>query len=151
VIGESVTVGSDLRLGVPPGGNGGPPAPLRVKAGRPLDVPVRWEALGAIPNVTRELMVVGALSAPGGDTLSEPRRPGDWSAPLPFWQAGEVVDQRLRLDVPPNTPSGTYSLTVRVYARDLARGGASEPGASSARPRGRPIAELSLGSVTVTP
>jgi hypothetical protein len=151
VTGETVTVGSDVRVGVLPGRNGGPPAQLRVRAGRPLDVPLRWEALGVTPNVDRELLVVGVLSAPGGDVLSEPRRPGDWLAPLPFWQSGEVIDQRLRLDVPPNTPTGSYPLIVRVYARDLARGGASESGASSARPRGRPVAELSLGSVTVIP
>lgn len=150
VIGEGATVGADLRVGVPPGRNGGPPAPLEVKAGRSLDVPLRWEALGATPNVGRELLVVAVLSAPGGEILSEPRRPGEWFTPLPFWQAGEVVDQWLRLDVPPNTPTGPYPLTVRVYARDLARGGASESGASAARPRGQPVAELSLGDVTVT-
>jgi hypothetical protein len=149
--GEDVTIGSDVRLSVPLDRNGGPLGPLRVKAGRPLDVPLRWEQLAALPNADRELQVVAALGAPSGDIISEVRRPGDWFAPLPFWQAGEVVEQRLRLEVPQRTPTGSYPLSVRVYARDLAGGGASESGASSARPRGRPVAELSLGTVTVTP
>jgi hypothetical protein len=83
--------------------------------------------------------------------MSEPGRPGDWFAPLPFWQQGEVVDQRLRIAVPAGTIPGLYPLTVRVYSRELARGGAVEPGASSTRLRGRPIEELPLGSVMVTP
>jgi hypothetical protein len=133
-----------------PGRNDGPPDPLQVKAGRSVDVPLRWEQIGVAPDLGRELQAVAVLTAPSGDLLSEVGRPGDWFAPLPFWQAGDIVHQRLRLHVPSNIPAGSYPVSVRVYARDLARGGAGEPGASSARPRGRPVAELSLGSVTVT-
>jgi hypothetical protein len=104
-----------------------------------------------MPNVDRELVVVCVLKAPGGELLSEPARPGDWFSPMPFWQTGEVVEQRLRIAVPPRTPPGSYPLSIRVYGRDLARGGAAEPGAAASRPRGRPIAELTVGDVTVTP
>jgi hypothetical protein len=70
---------------------------------------------------------------------------------MPFWQLGEVVEQRLRIAVPSSVSPGSYPLSIRVYARDLARGGAVEPGASTARLRGRPIAELVLGQVTIAP
>jgi hypothetical protein len=147
---QGVMVGPTLRLGPQPGRNDGPPDPLSVKAGRALDVPLRWEQTGAAPDVSRELQAVAVLAAQSGELLSEVGRPGDWFAPLPFWQAGDVIHQRLRLNVPRNVPTGSYPLSIRVYVRDLARGGASEPGASSARPRGSPVAELSLGTVTVT-
>src|SRR5207237_6662607 len=107
-----------------------------------LDLPLRWQALSVTPNVDRDLLAVGAVRAPAGDLLAEPGRPGDWFSPLPFWQHDEVVEQRLRISVPARTPPGSYPLSVRVYSRELARGGAVEPGASSARPRGRPTEEL---------
>jgi len=144
----SVDISSEVRLNALPTRMG---SPLRARAGGALDLPLRWDALAATPNVDRELVVVGVLRAPGGEVLTEPGRPGDWFSPMPFWQAGELVEQRLRLAVPARTPPGSYPLSVRVYARDLARGGAAEPGASSSRPRGRPVAELAVGDLTVTP
>jgi hypothetical protein len=119
--------------------------------GDSVDVALRWAATSSTPGVDRELVVVAGLATPAGEVVSGPRRPGDWFSPLPFWQNGDVIEQRIRLSLPASVPPGTYPLAVRVYARDLARGGASEPGASTARPRGRPVAELSLGSVTVDP
>lgn len=121
------------------------------RAGGPLDVVLRWEATESAPDLEHELLVVAALATPGGDLLSEPGRPGEWFAPLPFWQRGDLVEQRLRIVLPASLAPGRYALTARVFQRDLARGGASEPGASSARVRGRPAVEVPLGEVTVLP
>jgi 6-pyruvoyl-tetrahydropterin synthase related domain len=145
---EAVTVGSDMRLSAPADATD---RQIRARPGESLDLPIRWEQIGVTPNVDRELLVVAVLAVPGGDVVSEPRRPGDWFSPLPFWQQGDIVEQNLRLALPPWMRRGPYPLAVRVYPRDLARSGASEPGASAARPRGRPVAELSLGTVTVEP
>lgn len=144
----STDIGSDVRLGVLPTRGGGLP---RARVGGSLDLPLQWEALAPMPNVERELVAVGVVNVPGGEVLSGPARPGDWFSPLPFWQTGEMIEQRLRIAVPPRTPPGSYPLSIRVYDRALARGGAAEPGASEARPRGRPIAELAVGDLTVTP
>jgi len=144
---NEITVGTGLALG----SSGEVPAQSAVRAGGALDVGLRWRAVAPMPDVERELLVVAALAAPGGDVLSEVRRPGDWFAPLPFWQAGDVIEQRIRLAVPASVPPGSYPLRVRVYGRNLARGGISEPGASEARLRGQPLAELPLGTVQVTP
>jgi hypothetical protein len=148
---DAVAVGSDIRLSAPAHAAGASSHQIRARPGASLDLPIRWEQIGDTPNVDRELLVVAALAAPGGDVVSEPRRPGDWFSPLPFWQQGDVVEQNLRLVLPPWVRRGTYPLAVRVFPRDLARFGVSEPGASSARPRGRPVAELPLGTVTVEP
>jgi hypothetical protein len=142
-----IAIGQSLRLGpseqVPP--------PTSAAAGGPLDLAVRWRAVAGPPDVDRELLTVAVLAVPGREIVSEVRRPGDWFAPLPFWQAGDTVEQRIRLGVPPTVPAGEYPLRVRVYGRDLARGGISEPGASEARVRGQPLAELALGTVQVLP
>ena len=148
---HAIHVGPDLRLSATGAFGGAGERPIVARPGSALDVPLRWRQLGMTPNVERELLVLAALAVPGGDVVSEARRPGDWFAPLPFWQHGEVIDQNVRLSLPAWLPSGTYPLAVRIYARDLARGGVGEPGATSTRPRGRPIAELALGTVMVEP
>jgi hypothetical protein len=149
--GPSVEVGPDLRVSQAAAANRSPYGPLQVRPGGYLDLPLRWQALGATPDVKRDLVAVAALRTPSVELLSEPGRPGDWFSPLPFWQQGETVGQRLRIAVPAGTPAGVYPLSVRIYERELARGGAAESGASSSRPRGRPAAELMLGPVTVAP
>jgi hypothetical protein len=150
-LGPSAAIGSDLRVGLAPTRPGSRTVSLRARPGNVLDVPLRWEVLQAAPNVDRELVTVAVLAMPAGDLTAEPGRPGDWFSPMPFWQLGEVVEQRLRIAVPSSASPGSYPLSVRVYARDLARGGAVEPGASSGRLRGRPIAEPTLGEATITP
>jgi hypothetical protein len=149
--GPGLDIGSEIRVSpgpLQPGERGAGP---RVRPGGALDVPLQWEALSSDPDVDRELLAVAVLATPAGDLTSEPGRPGDWFSPMPFWQLGEVIEERLRIAVPSSAPPGSYPLSVRVYTRDLARGGAVEPGASSGRPRGRPIAEPTLGEATITP
>ena len=140
-----VTIGSGIRL------SSESASELSARAGAALHVALRWEALVSAPEREHEYLTVAVVQTAGGEIVSEVGRPGDWFAPLPFWQAGDVIHQRLRLSLPQSVPAGGYPLTVRVYARDLARGGAAEPGASSARLRGRPLAELAIGTVTVSP
>jgi hypothetical protein len=144
---EGVMVGAGVRLSAP----AFRPERVEVRAGASLDIPLTWEQVGASPELNRELIAVAVLAAPRGEIVSEPRRPGDWFAPLPFWQPGETVKQSIRLALPDWLPAGDHPLAVRVYARDLAAAGVSEPGTSSAGPRGRPVSELSLGTVTVAP
>jgi hypothetical protein len=144
---DGVTVGDGVRLSAP----AFRPDGVQVRAGDSLDVPLQWELTGSAPDLKRELIALAVLTAHRGEIVSEPRRPGDWFAPLPFWQPGETVDQSVRLSLPARISAGDYPLVVRVYLRDLATGGVSEPGASSARPRGLPVAELPLGTVTVVP
>lgn len=151
VLPRAVQVGTEIQVSATGALAGAVDRPAIARPGRSLDVPLTWHQLGVVPNVERELQVVAVLGVPGGDVVSEPRRPGDWFAPLPFWQRGDLIEQNVRLSLPAWVPPGTYPLSARVYARDLARAGLSEPGASSARPRGRPVAELALGNVTVEP
>ena len=103
------------------------------------------------PDLAHEYLTVIVLQAPGGDVTSEPARPGEWFNPLPFWQADDVVDQRIRLVLPAAVRPGTYPLVARIYARDLARGGSVAPGASASRLRGRPVVEVPLGELKVEP
>lgn len=145
-VATDIAVGEAVRLGPPAHWTGSATA----RAGRSVDVPLRWRA-AATPELTHELLAVAALATPTGEVVSPVGRPGDWFAPLPFWQAGDVVEQRLRMGVPAATPAGQYPLRVRVYRRDLGRGGISEPGAADARVRGQPVAELPLGTLTVVP
>ena len=148
---DTVQVGMDVRLwetGAPAGAGG---RPIVARPGSSIDLPLRWQQLGMTPNVDREMMAVAVLIATRGEVVSEPRRPGDWFAPLPFWQRGDLIEQNIRMSLPGWLPEGSYPLLVRVFPRDLARSGISEPGAASARPRGRPVAELPLGTVTVEP
>ena len=96
-----------------------------------------------------DLYGVLVLHAGRQELASDARRIGDWFQPLPFWQAGDVWRQRIRLVTPSALAPGEYEATVRLYGRDLAPGGLAAPGASSWRPRGRPVATLELGTVTV--
>jgi hypothetical protein len=148
---HAVQVGADVWLSTARALTVDGARPMLGRAGSALDVPLRWRQAGTTPNVDRELLVVAVLGATRGDIVSEPRRTGDWFAPLPFWQRGDLIEQNVRLALPAWLPPGTYPLAVRVYERDLARGGLSEPGAASARPRGRPVAELAVGDVVVEP
>jgi hypothetical protein len=149
--GVSAIVGPDVKVGLGALRSRGQATGPRARPGGDLDVPLRWESLSPAPNVERELLAVAVLALPAVDLQSEVGRPGDWFSPLPFWQPGETIEQRLRIALPSSAPPGSYPLSVRIYARELARGGAVEPGASSDRPRGRPLAELTLGPVTIAP
>jgi hypothetical protein len=120
-----------------------------VRPGGTVDVGLRWQETVSAPDLAHEFVAVVALSAPGGDLTSEPARPGGWFNPLPFWQAGDIVDQHVRLILPATLAPGTYPMTARIYSRDLARGGMAAPGASNSKPRGRPVAEVPLGDLTV--
>jgi hypothetical protein len=127
---------------------------LPKSAARPgdiLDVGLRWRAAASTPDPAHEYVVVLALSADSGDVTSIPSRTGDWFNPLPFWQAGDIVEQRVLLRLPLSVQPGTYPVEARIYDRDLALGGLSAPGAAGSRPRGRPVAELPLGEVRVAP
>ncbi|MCC7371937.1 MAG: hypothetical protein IT306_26210 [Chloroflexi bacterium] len=124
-----------------------------VRTGDVLDVLLRWSATAA-PHTDREFAVSTLLKPVEGGRFprsrSDLRRPGDWFAPLPFWQAGDAIEQPLRLRVHDLTPPGQYTLTLDVYGRDLARGGASEPGASGWSPREQERThEYALATVTV--
>lgn len=120
------------------------------RPGDAIDVDLTWRASSTMPDLEREYLAVLAMQAPSGDLTSEPSRPGDWFAPLPFWQAGDLIPQHLRLVLPLDVRPGSYSLVARVYTRDLARGGVVPPGAPL-RVRGRPVAEIPLGDLVVGP
>jgi hypothetical protein len=130
---------------------GGLVAASTARPGGALDVDLRWQATATTPDLRHEYVTVVALQAAGVESTSEPARPGEWFNPLPFWQPGDVVAQRIRLFLPASLQPGRYPVSARIYARDLARGGLAAPGAADSRPRGRPLAELSLGDVTVGP
>lgn len=122
-----------------------------VRPGTPHDVVLRWQSRAAAVDRERELLVIAAAQTGDGEITSEIGRPGAWFAPLPFWQAGDIIEQYLRLNIPQTLTAGQFPVTVRIYTRALAHGGAAEPGASSVRLRGRPLAELPAGTLTVTP
>ena len=96
-----------------------------------------------------DLSGVLVVRAGSREIASDAQRIGDWFAPLPFWQAGDVWRQRIRLALPHDLAAGDYESHVRLYGRELGIGGLAQPGASTWRPRGRPLAELDLGNLTV--
>jgi hypothetical protein len=120
------------------------------RPGGAIDIDLEWRT-STTPEHERDYVAVLTLQGPAGDLTSEPGRPGDWFAPLPFWQVGDIIVQRLRIDLPSTLRPGSYPLTARIYARDLARGGLAAPGAARAPVRSRPLAEIALGEVLVGP
>jgi hypothetical protein len=124
-----------------------------VRSGASRDLPLLWRTDISAPDRQRELLVRAVLTVAGGRTVavSEVRRPGDWFAPLPFWQASETIPQRIRLRPPNTVVPGEYPLALEIYTRDLARGGASETGASTASVRGRPLRVVPLGTLVLVP
>ncbi|MCC6176510.1 MAG: glycosyltransferase family 39 protein [Chloroflexi bacterium] len=121
-----------------------------VRGGDTLVADLTWQATGASLDTSREYLSLLVLRGRGQNIQGESARPGAWFNPLPFWQAGDVVDQRLGLVVPVGLEPGQYEAVTLVYPRDLTAGGMVPPGADDARLRGRPAAELPLGAVEVT-
>jgi len=84
-----------------------------------------WRADRAAPT---DYTVFVHLLAPDGRILSQiDRTPGLSQYATSQWQAGEVVVDPYRLDVPPDTPPGRYQVAVgwytpagRAEARDAA-------------------------------
>jgi len=124
---------------------GGAPA----RAGHGVDVELQWRATQPLGDLRNDYVTVVSVRAPEREIASAPARPGEWYMPLPFWQAGDVIRQRLRLDLPATLAPGTYSLVARIYPRELGRGGMAAPGTADERPHGRPTVEIPLGDVVV--
>ena len=97
----------------------------QVAPGAPLDLTLTWRADRAAPT---DYTVFVHLLAPDGRILSQiDRTPGLSQYATSQWQAGEVVVDPYRLDVPPDTPPGRYQVAVgwytpagRAEARDAA-------------------------------
>ena len=70
---------------------------------------------------------------PGGDVVSEPRRPGDWFSPLPFWQHGDVVEQNVRLRA-----AGLGTALAPIRSRCASTLATWRDAASASRARRRP-------------
>ncbi len=82
--------------------------------GAPLDLTLTWRADRATPT---DYTAFVHLLAPDGRIVSQiDRAPGLGQYPTSQWQAGEVVADPYRLDVPPDTPPGRYQVAAGWYA-----------------------------------
>ncbi len=43
--------------------------------------------------------------------------PGDWMYPAPRWQAGQILENRVLVQLPPGLPTGEYKVYMGVYHR----------------------------------
>jgi hypothetical protein len=55
------------------------------------------------------------LDASGVLAAQRDQPPGDGAYPTTGWLAGEVLADAYRFDLPPDLPSGTYTVIVKLY------------------------------------
>lgn|GEM_PF-6728360 len=94
----------------------GATAPTVLLGGGVLPVDLRWQA--STPP-SRDLKVFVHLINQNGAVVSQhDSPPANGRAPVPRWQAGQIVDDRHGLLIPNHLPSGTYWLEVGLYDGD---------------------------------
>jgi hypothetical protein len=84
--------------------------PRDARPGDAIDVTLRWEASNALPDLVPALH----LEAGGTTVLDLLERPANGQYPTELWSTGEVVLDRRRLTLPPDTPPGTLALSVML-------------------------------------
>jgi hypothetical protein len=111
-------------------------------AGAPMPVTLYWRAGQADANYRVSLRLLDTASR----VVAQMDKPSDdfydYRYSMTHWPAGITIRDRYSLDVPPDTPPGTYTLEVRVYG---------DAGDLSVAPRGGPDTAARLGTVIVGP
>ncbi|MEJ2211333.1 MAG: hypothetical protein P8129_20155 [Anaerolineae bacterium] len=133
------------------GGEGDPsfPVPARLadwsvasqaEAGQPLEVNLKWLALDYIET---SYSVYVKLLRDGQQVAGWDGPPGSGQAPTDRWQPGQVIDDVVTLEVPPDASPGEYTVEVGMYRyTDLAR-------ALTLNEEGVPVERVVLGTVQV--
>lgn len=88
---------------------------VEVSEPRPVWVAVKWRREG---NPERPYKTSVRLWDPAGHQIAQDDRLllNDRHLSIPYWEAGEEAVNVYLLRLPPGTPPGTYTVTVRVYA-----------------------------------
>jgi hypothetical protein len=112
----------------------------QVKAGQALDVNLEWLALDYIES---SYSVYVKLLRDGQQVAGWDGPPQGGQAPTNSWQPGQVIDDVVTLEVPPDAPAGAYTVEVGMYRyTDLAR-------ALTLNDEGMPVERIVLGTVQV--
>ncbi len=115
----------------------------RARPGEPLAVDLTWRALAKIDAYYS--VYVKLVDAQGQALAGWDGQPGNGQAPTLLWLPGELVPDRVTLNLPPDLPPGDYAVVVGMYrAEDLAR-------ALTLDAAGRPVAEVQVGTVRLEP
>ncbi|MHB0857368.1 MAG: ArnT family glycosyltransferase [Anaerolineae bacterium] len=109
-------VSMDARLGdelALLGYDSGHQATLGIQPGDTLAITLYWQAL-AEPSGSFKVFV-HLVDATGVVRAQHDGKPVAWTYPTEVWEADEVVDDRVRLTLPPDAPEGEYQLYAGMY------------------------------------
>jgi len=84
--------------------------PRQARPGDAIDVTLRWQASSELPDLQPALR----LEAGGLTVLDQPEPPANGQYPTSRWSPGEVVLDRRRLRLPPDSPPGRLTLSLAL-------------------------------------
>lgn len=88
-------------------------SPEAVQPGQSLDLTLYWQARR---QMTKDYTVFTHLVAAGGRIVAQQdNQPAEGRYPTSLWDTGEIVVDRYRLSIAPDTPGGEYHLEVGMY------------------------------------
>ena len=90
----------------------------QIAPGQTLQLTLHWQA--SAPVAARYKVFTHLIGAQNPSTQSpvwaqRDGEPAGGSRPTSSWQAGETIDDRYGLQLPPNTPPGAYAIEVGMY------------------------------------
>ncbi len=95
-------------------------SPQQARAGVPVTVSLKWQAVEKPQTDLTALVHMGQPDQPPLATGDQPPLAGEY--PTSAWEQGEVIDDVFRLAIPPGTPAGRYPIWIGMYdTRTLAR------------------------------
>lgn len=102
------------------------------RPGQSLPFTLYWQAISSVDG--QYTLFVHLLDADGERYAQADGPPLRGIQPMSHWQPGEILPDRRTIDLPPDLPSGSYSLAIGLYGAD----GSRLPIATSA---GRPLGD----------
>jgi hypothetical protein len=91
-------------------------ATLRPEQAQPGDevvVRVRWQVSAAPGNYYHTFVHLGDSTQPPLAQYDSPPLADEY--PTSLWEAGEVIDEEMRLQLPPDLPTGRYPISIGLY------------------------------------
>lgn len=87
-------------------------------AGQParLEIDLRWRALQDLS--VDYTVFLHVIDGNGRVIAQADREPHDGTYPTSVWRAGEIVQDRQSVTLPPDLPAGVYDLKIGLYRRD---------------------------------